>query len=89
MLKTDGESAVRDNLAQLRTQMANERTLLAYLRTALMLLATGGTVLKLLADTLLLHLVGWILIAMGAAISIWGIQRYHHYKKQYRSSEQP
>lgn len=80
-----GDSTLRDNLAELRTQMANERTLLAYSRTSLMLLATGGTILKLLADTLSFQVLGWILIASGIAIAVLGARRYRQYQRQFSS----
>ncbi|TWU26064.1 DUF202 domain-containing protein [Bythopirellula polymerisocia] len=87
MLTKEGDSAVRDQLALMRTRMANERTLLAYLRTALMLLATGGTILKLLAETLPLMIVGWLIIVGGITVGGLGVLRFRHFKKHYLSSE--
>ncbi len=70
--RTLPEAAIRDHLA-------NERTLLAWQRTALTVVGLGFLVDRFAfdsADTGVSALLGMGLIALGAALSVVGLQRY-------------
>ncbi|SMP56038.1 putative membrane protein [Neorhodopirellula lusitana] len=65
----------RNELALIRTDLANERTLLAYVRTSLMMAGTGGTLVKFFGDSKDLLVLGFALIACGAALFLVGLSR--------------
>ena len=70
------EMMVQDHLAADRTSLANERTYLAYVRTALALVAGGFGLIKLIADSTLSLVVGWILIPVGLIVLVFGTIRF-------------
>jgi putative membrane protein len=67
---------LRDHLAIDRTRLANERTLLAYLRTALMLIVAGATVVKFVAESRRVVISGWLFIAFGVLVGLFGTWRF-------------
>ncbi|MDO8674823.1 MAG: DUF202 domain-containing protein [Candidatus Omnitrophota bacterium] len=67
-----------NDLDRLRTILANERTLLAYIRTALALLIFGMAAIKFFPDTPIIAFLGWIFMAWGLIILIWGV---FHFRK--------
>ena len=70
----DEKLILRDYLATDRTILANERTVLAYIRTALTALVAGLTLIKFFTG-IYYQSTGWIFIAIGVVISIYGIKR--------------
>lgn len=60
------------NSDQLRTTLANERTFLAYIRTALSAWIFGLAALKFFPDDLWIHFFGWVAIALGIFVLLWG-----------------
>ena len=80
---------LRDELALERTKLANERTFLAYARTAIMLGISGGTVLKLFATSTAMIASGWLLIAVGAAIMLYGAKRFFSKSRVLDSVSRP
>lgn len=78
------DSIVRDELARLRTEMANERTFLSYTRTALMLMVTGVSLIKLIADSIDMIILGWALIGLGIVVALVGIRRFFLYRNRVR-----
>jgi inner membrane protein YidH len=71
---------LRDVLAADRTQLANERTLLSYLRTALTLFIAGVSFIRFF-DSLIVEIVGWLFIPLGAWISWIGTVRFRRMKQ--------
>jgi len=71
---------LRDRLARDRTELANERTLLAYIRTGIMLLGSSITLIKLLADSPFMLILGYVLFPISLLTIIWGIIRYRKVK---------
>ena len=71
---------LRDHLAADKTRLANERTLLAYLRTSLAFAIAGASIIRFLQG-FFLHLVGWVFIAVSAAIFFLGVLRYTRVRK--------
>jgi putative membrane protein len=69
------ETWVRDRLALERTSLANERTLLAYVRTAIALFAGGASAIHFL-ESPLVDAIGWILIAGGVFVLLFGGLRF-------------
>ena len=69
------------DLDKLRTILANERTLLAYIRTALALLIFGMAAIKFFPDVPLIFSLGWLFMACGVAILVWGIS---HFRRVYK-----
>jgi putative membrane protein len=69
------DSAVRDELARLRTVLANERTLLAFIRTALAF-GAGGVAVVQLYTTPLGTRTGWGLVGLGAVTLVVGCLRF-------------
>ena len=63
-------------LDKLRTILANERTLLAYVRTALALLIFGMAAIKFFPDVPLIVALGWLFLACGIAVLVWGIGHF-------------
>ncbi len=82
---------VRDWLALDRTVLANERTLLAYMRTAFTLVISGLTFIKFFQH-FAFDVVGYVFIASGVIIFIFGMRRYlqmlHHYRGLSRISDE-
>lgn len=72
------ELILRDHLAIDRTILANERTFLAYVRTALTLFIGGATFIRFF-DSLILDVVGWVFVPLGALVFLLG---YINYRKQ-------
>lgn len=66
---------LRDRLAISRTVLANERTLMAYYRTALAVLITGISLIKFF-DSLVLEIIGWVLLPVGAVTVFIGTRNY-------------
>ena len=64
-----------DELGTIRTLLANERTFLAYVRTALAFLAAGAGMIHFL-DSHTLQIAGWLIVAAGIAIVVFGIVRF-------------
>jgi putative membrane protein len=64
-----------EELALLRTRLANERTLLSYVRTALGLGAAGLGLVFLLEGPLT-DAFGWMLVALGVAVLVFGVWRF-------------
>jgi len=65
-------------LAKDRNRLANERTMLAYMRTSIMLLATGGTLIKLFAESAPAVIGGALLVGTGmfvATVALWRFVR--------------
>lgn len=69
------EMILRDHLAVGRTVMANETSFLAYIRTALTLAVAGVSLLKFFNDSTA-TVVGWIFLALAAALILNGALRY-------------
>jgi putative membrane protein len=69
------DSWLRDQLATERTALANERTLLAYVRTTIALFAGGAAGIHFF-DSSLVDVVGWILIASGVLVLLFGLRRF-------------
>ncbi|OGX08837.1 MAG: hypothetical protein A2Z88_05385 [Omnitrophica WOR_2 bacterium GWA2_47_8] len=67
---------------RLRTMLANERTLLAYIRTALALLVFGMAAIKFFPDTPVLVSLGWLFMAAGLAVFIWGVSHFRRVSTQ-------
>ena len=63
-----------EELALLRTRLANERTLLSYVRTALALGASGLGLVFLFQGPLT-DAFGWMLVALGVAVLVFGVWR--------------
>ena len=75
---------LRDHLAQDRTILANERTLLAYIRTALAFALTGVGLPRFFQTQYILVL-GFVLIAFGAFIGIFGVLRYRRIDRRVKT----
>jgi putative membrane protein len=75
------DSAVRDELARLRTVLANERTLLAFIRTALAFGAGGVAVVQLYPTPLGVR-VGWGLVGLGAVTLVVGCIRFRTMRRR-------
>lgn len=71
-------------LDKLRTILANERTLLAYVRTALALLIFGMAAIKFFPDAPLIMSLGWLFMACGIAVLVWGISHFRRVSKLIR-----
>ena len=69
------DTAVRDELARLRTVLANERTLLAFIRTALAF-GAGGVAIVQLYPTPLGVRIGWVLVGLGVVTLVVGCIRF-------------
>ncbi len=69
---------------KLRTVLANERTLLAYIRTVLSAWIFGMAAVKFFADNFLIVLLGWIVIAAGTIVFLWGMIQYQRRHKVIR-----
>ena len=80
------DAGTRDRLALQRTALANERTLLAYIRTAIALVAAGGSSIHFL-EGVLPDVLGWLLIAAGAATQAIGLWRFRRVRTLMRASE--
>ena len=65
--------------------MAYERTALAYARTALMMVVSGVTLIKLVGGMLMIAF-GWLFIAGGAVLGLFGIRRYAAMESAVRQS---
>jgi len=65
-----------NELDKLRTTLANERTLLAYIRTALALLIFGMAAIKFFPETALIVILGWLFMASGVFVLVWGIGHF-------------
>jgi len=75
--KFRGKLILRDYLAADRTLLAGERTFLSYLRTGLGIMGLGVAFIKFFEDaSVLLPILGWICLPLGAAISVFGATRY-------------
>lgn len=68
------ELILRDQLAIDRTVLAAERTLLAYLRTTVTLLVAGFSSIHFMRAGVLV-IGGWVMVAMGVVVSVWGVFR--------------
>ena len=79
------ELILRDHLALDRTKLANERTLLGYIRTSLALIVAGVTFTKIFNDVLI-EIIGWVFILMGAWLLIYGIIRFRKINKTFPRS---
>ncbi len=71
------EMILRDYLAVDRTILANEASFMSYIRTALTLIAAGATMIKFF-DNLLMAVLGWTFIGVGAWLAFYGLHRYQH-----------
>jgi inner membrane protein YidH len=84
------DSWLRDQLATERTALANERTLLAYVRTTIALFAGGAAGIHFL-DSSLVDVIGWLLIASGILVLLFGLRRFRQVSKligaMHRSAE--
>lgn len=74
------EMILRDYLAYDRTRLALTRTFLSIARTALGLLASGAG-LVILQENRTLIVLGYVLIAVAAAVMAFGILYWYRYKK--------
>jgi putative membrane protein len=70
-----------NGLGSIRTHLANERTFLAYVRTSLAFLAAGAGMIHFF-HSLIIHYVGWFLLAAGSFISIIGVVRFIAVKRR-------
>ncbi len=77
-----GDLILRDRLALDRTHLANERTLLAYVRTAFMLIVAGATAIKALPDDRVAVTTGWILLAAGLTVTVFGGVRFQTFRRR-------
>ena len=77
------------NLDKLRTNLANERTLLAYVRTALALLIFGSAAIKFFPDAPIIVALGWIFMASGVAVLVWGFSHFRRVSKLIRKESFP
>jgi putative membrane protein len=68
-------------LDKLRTILANERTVLAYVRTALAILVSGMAAVKFFPEHRLIVLSGWLAIATGTIVLIFGAVRFRKIHK--------
>jgi putative membrane protein len=78
------ELILRDRLALDRTHLANERTLLAYIRTAFMLIVAGATAIKALPGDRVAVVSGWVLLAVGALVLLFGAGRFRTLRRRIR-----
>jgi putative membrane protein len=62
-------------LDKLRTVLANERTLLAYIRTTLSAWIFGMAAVKFFPEHPTVIGLGWVAIAAGTMILVWGTVR--------------
>lgn len=76
----EDELILRDYLAIDRTILANDRTVLAFVRTALALFVTGVTLIKLFGPGPIV-IIGWAVIALGAAVLVMGLIRYRRMQR--------
>jgi putative membrane protein len=76
------ELILRDRLAIDRTHLANERTLLAYIRTAFMLIVAGATALKALPGDRVAVVTGWVLLAVGLIVALFGAGRFQAFRRR-------
>lgn len=72
------------DLDSLRTILANERTLLAYIRTALALLIFGMAAIKFFPDAPIIVSFGWLFMACGIVVLVWGVCHFRRVSKQIR-----
>ena len=72
----ESDLTLRDKLAIDRTRLANERTVLAYVRTAIMLIVAGATAIRLFGDSPGAIVTGWLFVAFGGAIGLYGVWRF-------------
>ena len=79
------ELILRDRLAIDRTNLANERTLLAYVRTAFMLMVAGATAIKALPGDRVAVSTGWVLLACGLIICVFGMTRFRTVRKRLQA----
>ena len=88
--KTLRGAVVHDRLAMDLTLLSNERTFLAYVRTALAFAAAGAAILSRVFGTgASLTIVGWLLIALGVLIMIFGIVRFIQTRRALRGWWEP
>ena len=66
-----------------RTRLSNERTFLAYIRTSLAFFAAGAALLHFFPLTST-HVMGWLLLGLGAATIIIGGWRFLEVRRTIR-----
>ena len=77
------ELILRDYLAADRTVLANERTFMSYLRTSVALAAAGGSLIHFF-DSLITTVGGVLLLILAAAVFVFGLQRFFHYRRRMK-----
>ncbi len=75
------------DLDKLRTILANERTVLAYVRTALAILVFGMAAVKFFPEQRLMMLLGWLAIAVGTALLVFGGVRFRKIHKSIKEDK--
>lgn len=88
VLGMSGSSTGRD--PDYRFTLANERTFLAWLRTSLALVAGGVAVVQLVPEfglTGARHVIGVVLAALGVAVSVGSLVRWHRVQRAMERDE--